>query len=178
MQKLFLLALFVLTLGNTFAQESAHEEKNFRHVIALTTGNSYIPKANTSEESIVVSPSYGLDYVYLLADNWAIGSMNDMELLSYVIEKPDGNTVARERVFISTINVYYTALEHYSIYLGAGMEFEKHENFSVFRLGADRGFELKNDWEVTIGAAYDFKEAYDSYTFMIGFAKFFGERKN
>ena len=165
------LILLVASLS-IFAQE-ASEKKNR---IAPLVGYVFVPEQieeGGTEGRII--PTFGVDYERILSPKWAIGSFNDIELSSYFITDPDedAGVLKREVVFITTICAIYTIMDYWTVYGGAGGEFETHKNFFVVRVGTEYEIPIRNEWDVTLGLSLDHKEVYNSIGFTIAFGKRF-----
>lgn len=115
--------------------------------------------------------SFGLDYFRFLNDKWSVGVKLDYELGHYII--PHDKPLNRENVFIVIPSVSYKVIPQWSVYGGAGMEFEGTHNIFVCRVGTEYAFELGNGWELPIGYFYDFKKGYNTYAFTVGIGKLF-----
>lgn len=182
---LILLVVFVTSIS--FAQEHEHEVsshegneshafKHGRNFILFEYGYTHIKEAvahdNILEEEGHWVSSFGLDYFRVLNEKWKVGVKVDYELGHYII--PHEDDLKRENVLLVIPSASYTVLHGWSIYAGAGMEFEEEKNLFVTRLGTEYGFELgDNGWELPIGVFGDFKEGYNTYAFTIGIGKFF-----
>jgi hypothetical protein len=140
-------------------------------------GYCFVPEQLGSDGENVVRaiPTFGLDYSRWITPKFGLGSFNDIELSTYVIdvEGDDGDYLAREYAFITTICLIYSPFEDFTVYGGGGYEFEKHHNFAVIRLGVEYEIPIRNDWDVSFGLAFDHKEVYNSLSFAVCFGKSF-----
>lgn len=176
--KTFLSIFFLCFLSaGSFAQEEQEEGREIKkNRISPLIGYVFVPEQieEIGAQARII-PTIGLDYERRLSEKWAIGSFNDLELSSYFIkdDQEDEGVLEREFVFISTICAIYTPIEYWSVYLGAGYEFEKNKNFFVARLGTEYEVPIRNDWDVAFGLSWDYKEVYNSIGFTIAFGKRF-----
>ncbi len=172
MKKKLLLFIFIVILSiNAFAQESKNEEK--KHLITGAFGYTYIPKGGSvdaHEAEGVFIPSIGLDYFYTLSHRWEIGIMTDLELGEYVIFEKDLN---RKNALVVTAIASFSLTKHINLFAGGGMEFEKHHNLGIVRVGGEYAFNLKKDWIIAPGLFLDFKEGIDTWSISIAFGKEF-----
>ena len=136
-------------------------------------GYVFVPEeVNENDQSqIRIIPSFGLDYERVISPKWSIGLFNDVELSSYFINDPnqESGVLKREFVFITTLCAVYTIMDYWTVYGGAGYEFESHENFFVTRIGTEYEIPIRNNWDATFGLSWDHKEVYNSIGFNIAF---------
>ncbi len=178
-----LILCFLLFSLSSFAQKSEENieedndtEKFVHHKISLIISHTHIPKGNSSvqNETFLIVPSWGMNYEYWFNERWAVGLHSDMEISTYIIVNEHGREIERERPIISTIVGIYKPNKLINLIAGIGREFEKNENFWVFRLGFDLEFEMHNRWELSPSLIYDIKESvYDSWTIGLGVSKHF-----
>jgi hypothetical protein len=128
-----------------------------------------------TDGKIRIVPSFGLDYIRILSPKWAIGLINDIELSSYYIHDPkeESGVLEREFAFISSVCVFYNILDEWTVFVGAGYEFETNQNFFATRLGTEYEVPIRNDWDVSFGLNWDYKEIYNSFGFNVAFGKRF-----
>jgi hypothetical protein len=175
--KYFVFFVFMIVSCFIFSQEEPKvkevgEEGN-KNAIFLTFGYTYIKEAaevGATEVEGVFVPTIGLDYYYRLKPKLKIGMMLDLELANYLIISED---LERNKAFIVTAMAAYCLPENFSLYGGLGIELEKHENFAIFRLGAEYELELKKDWSLATGLFYDLKDGYDTWTLSLAVGKSF-----
>ncbi len=169
----FLLTLFSsgFAVSQELEQELKEKEEFKHHVFSITLGHTHIPKGfngNSKAGSLIV-PSWGLNYTYRFNEKWAIGSHNDMEISTYVIENGEGTELERERPIIISLVGLYSPFRYTSFIMGFGREFETNESFWVFRAGVEFEFELNDKWAFSPSLILDLKEdVYDSWTIGIG----------
>ena len=170
--------LFAGLISPAICQEIEEEEteKFRRHRISLMLGHTHIPAGEINgQRKLLTVPSWGLDYNYQINRKWAVGLHSDIITESFTVIDFQGNKeFERERPFTATLVGIFKPHERWSFLAGAGYEFAKEENLSIFRLGLERGWELENDWEVFFTAQYDLRfSVYDSWMFGVGFSKGF-----
>lgn len=181
-----IITLLVLSLAITevMAQEGDHEQDipeqhnhhEFKHWrLGMGIGQSLLPSGTQSgtNVSVVVIPTISLDFLYWFKEKFGIGLINELEIISYVIESPDHNELEREYPFQIVFVGMYKIKNGPGIYLGPGIEIEKNKNFYIFKAGIDYEMELGNHWDVT-PALYYFNK--DGSIGGIGVAVVFGKR--
>ncbi len=86
----------------------------------------------------------------------------------------EGATIERGIHISSALVVMFQPLEHLVLIAGGGMEFSKHEDFALIRVGIDVPFEITHHWEVYGTATFDFNiDAYNSFNLGLGIAYLF-----
>ena len=171
--------LFFLCFGVlSYAQEHIeNHETTHKHSIGLLISHSTIFEGiESGEKSTISVPSWAINYNYIFNVKWSIGLHNDIIIENFLIEKTsDGEVIERKTPITSIIVGTYKITEHFGIELGAGMEFEREENFGVARLGAEYSIEIpKHNLEVLFGLDYDFVfGAYNTLNIGFGLAKLF-----
>jgi len=184
MRYLFFVPLFAFLIfagGTVVAQDQENKEKKEtepfkRHVLSIMLAHTHIPNGfdGTTKKGALIVPSWGLNYSYRINEQWAIGWHNDMEIATYIIEYDQGKDLERERPIITSLIAAYTPKQFTTFVVGFGREFEKHENFWVFRAGVEFEFEFGNNWAMSPSFIYDLKESvYDSWTLGITIGKWF-----
>lgn len=187
--KRFLVALFIFSGSILMAQDHGHESTSHeisnphavqhgKNFILFEYGYTHIMEGvkhgehdeHPVEQGHWVS-SFGFDYFRLLNEKWSVGIKLDYELGHYII--PHDEPLNRENVFIVIPSVSYKVLPQWSVYGGAGIEFEGTHNLFVSRLGTEYAFALGDGWELPIGYFYDMKKGYNTYAFTIGIGKIF-----
>lgn len=171
---LLLLAICQPIFSQSHNEENNHEIKHFR--VAVAIGHAYIPKAKSENSTVVVIPTFGLDFQYWFNHKWGIALKSDLEIATYRIED-NNNTdeLVREYPFIVALPVLFSPWgNHFTFILGPGIEFEGHNNFSVFRIGVGSEFEFGNHWDFAPEIIYDLKDGHiNSLTLAIGIGKRF-----
>ena len=177
-----LIAFFALSnslIGQEHQKDNkTHQSENHmelkKHRLALELGYTHIPDAYEEEpgdQSIWV-PSIGLDYSYRFNHKWAIAATANMETGNYLIEFKRED-LERENVFIFAVVGVYELLPRWAIFVGPGIEIEKHHNFGLVRFGTDYSIPLKNNWDITPTFTLDHKIDYYSYEIVIAIGKRF-----
>lgn len=176
-KSLFILFLWTALQSGMYAQHHEHESEGFkRHRISLVMGHTHIPRGieSADKKSSLIVPSWGLNYDFWFTPRWAIGSHNDMEISTYVIEDHHETEIERERPVILTLVGIFKPTHHIELLAGFGREFEKHHNFWVYRLGIEYEFDLPGHWLLSPALIFDFKEdVYNSISLGIVIGKKF-----
>jgi hypothetical protein len=157
------------------AKTTTEQEERYRHRVTVMMANSHIPNMDGVEgqSKFSIVPTWGLDYDFWLNSKWAIGLHNDFILQQYkVIKEEDQTEIERSFPIGSCIAGVFKPFKHIAFVTGVGKEFEKTESFTMWKVGAEYGFELPKAWELSLNFQYDIKfEAYDSFLFGIGISK-------
>ena len=161
-----------------YAQESDKSEyKEFKHQrISLVIGHTHVPKGSpdAGTSGAVIVPSWGFDYEYWFNDKWGLGLHNDLELLTYVVDNNELGELKRERPVIVSMVGLFNPIYNLVVYIGPGIELEKHESFFVYRVGLEYEFEINESWELSPGVFYDNKEGlFDTWSIGLSVAKKF-----
>ncbi|OHX68468.1 hypothetical protein NH26_06550 [Flammeovirga pacifica] len=157
---------------NLFSQE--HEKEEGRHYISITFAQTFIPQGsnmdNLNHKGHLV-PGIGFDYLYKIKPRFELGIMADFELGRYII--PHKEDLVRDHAIVLVGVATYTLMPNWNAFVGGGMEFEKHHNLGVFRIGTEYNFGIGNQWSIPVGIFYDLKEGYDTWSMSIGLGKAF-----
>ena len=168
--KLFLFFFIAVLSIPTFAQEHEQEKKN---LLTIALGYTFIPKGSAleaEEADGVFIPSLGIDYFRRLHPRWEIGIMADIELGNYVLIEKELN---RENAVLLAAMVSFNLTKHINFFAGGGMEFEKHKNLGIVRLGGEYVFRLPKNWVISPGFFFDFKEEIDTWSLSVAIGKEF-----
>jgi len=139
-------------------------------------GHTHVPKGSkrSNGDGPLIVPSWGLNYEFWLNEKWALGLHNEMEISTFVIDEGHGSEIERERPIITTLVGIFKPSHLFGFIAGFGREFEKHQNFWVFRAGIELEFEINHHWKVSPSLIYDLKESvYDSWTIGLTMGKRF-----
>ena len=166
---------------NAAAQVENEAEEKFKphHVLGLAISHAHVFAGQDADGNRMTHslPSLGYDYTYRFHPKWGIGLHTDLILEEFIVEKQGGEEVIERSYPIApAIMGIYKAGAHWGLLLGAGVEFEKEENFFLNRAGVEYSGELPKDWEVFGSLSYDFKwDGYDTWLLGIGIAKSIGK---
>jgi hypothetical protein len=161
-------------------QVKAGEEAAFKphHRITLMMANVHIPDivAHDGGSKQFLLPAWGLDYDYWFAEKWAVGLHNNMVLQEFKVEEGEsGEEVDVSYPLSVSLTGLFMPVRHLTLIAGVGREFEKTENLSLIEFGLEYGFELPDEWELSLNLKYEHKfEAYDSWLFGFGISKIIG----
>jgi len=142
-----------------------HEEQaRPRHRLAIFTGNTWIPEGNHEGaiDGLIEAPTLGLDYALRLGERFAISSINDVQVASYVIEREDGSDLERERVFVTSLVLMWEATPRLQLFAGPGLETDRHETLGLAKVGVEWVLFEPHPWDVALNFAWDIKKEYDS----------------
>lgn len=171
---LMLVCCYLYKPESALAQE--HLEKRHQHHLAVMLGHTHVPKgfqSATASKAIII-PSWGLNYDFRLGEKWSIGLHNDMEIATYIITKDNGDELERERPIIVSVMGGFNPWKSLILEAGVGREFEKHENFWVYRFGIGYDVHIAGDWDLIGGFVVDLKEnLYDAWSLSLGIGKSF-----
>lgn len=177
-KKQLVLPFFILIGFFGFSQDEFEDSEEFHHhsIAVLINHTTIFEGLKGGEKTAISVPSWALDYSYSFNEKWSLGLHNDIIIENFLIEKSsDGETIERNTPIASVIVGAYKLTEHFGVELGAGMEFEKDENFALARIGAEYAIEIpKHNLEVLFALDYDIIfEAYNSFNIGFGIAKLF-----
>ena len=176
---LFINSLYLLS-SNGYSQEhhstehKTHEpfENHFR--ISPVLSHTYIPKATSEGKRLSLVPSFGFDLEYWFSHKWGLGFHNDLELETFEVEDGNMSTIEREFPFVTTLDVLHNFHKGWVLVLGAGIEFEKHKNLAVIRLGIEYEIEIGNGWDVAPTIFHDVRiNSFNTASIGVGFGKRF-----
>lgn len=166
------------------AQENSHQTKKAEHItckrhnISLLWGNTLVPAAKTveGENSVILFPSWGINYEYKIKHNYGLALMNEFEMQSYAVEHDAHAEIEREYPIITSIVFVYEPVRHLALFAGPGIEFEKTHNFSIIKAGAAVTFALPKYYGIALEISYERKnKTYDAWTFGLLIGKGFGK---
>lgn len=175
----FILTLCCLIANGQTDEESFENETQGKHSLGLFIAHSYISRGVIDGEMQWLSaPSFALNYNYRLNDRWSIGLHNDIIIESFIVEDRSSSNeefFERESPISNILVSTYKLTESWGVAAGAGIDWEKNENFTMIRLGTEYGRQLKDEsFEIVFSLNYDILiNAYDIINFGIGINKFF-----
>lgn len=169
---LLLLNLLVQAQHENPTQHTEHSSTGAR--ITGVMGYSVINNTIDSEpNSLLIVPTIGLNFDYYLNEKWGLGLHSDVVLQQYKVEAHDGHEelIRDNPIAICGMGIYKPH-ERWALFLGYGVEVEKHENLQMIRLGCEYGIPMPKHWEVCLSLEYDYKiNNYGAMMFGIGFSK-------
>lgn len=164
------ICVLLSVMGPLYGQESQKTEKaDKKNTITLALGYTHIPKGaslHDTEEKGYLVPSIGLDYMRELAPRLELVIMTDLELDHYLIFDKE---LERENAFLILGGIGYNFFNHFNAIVGAGAEFDKHENLFVGRVGLEYSFQPGKRWLIAPAFLYDIKKGYDTYALNVAF---------
>ena len=178
----FVIFLVVIT-PYSFGQheETAHSDQNAEHggthhKVTLVMANSFLKNDfEDNPNSILVVPTFGLNYDFFFHQKWGVGLHTDIVLQQFKVERHEGQEVLiRENPVALCAVGLFKPLPSLTLIAGYGIELEKHENIQLLRLGVEYGFHLPGNWELGFALEFDRKiNTYNSLVFGAGFSKLF-----
>jgi len=174
-------------------KDIGHENEHFKkHNIGFMISHTHINTGakDDSGDSLLALPSFAINYNYNFNERWAIGLHNDIIIEEFVVngnsnsghqsesinskENSEGEKIERGKPVSSAIMVAYKPYKHLAVLAGGGMEFSKHDDFAVIRLGLEAPFHIPGNWEIFGNVSFDINiNAYNSLSFGLGIAKLF-----
>jgi hypothetical protein len=171
---------FFLVLQNISGQEPETSEKFHPHHsmgIILAHAHIFQGKSDNGHNKALGLASWGIDYDFHFHPKWSAGLHTDIILEQFKVEKfgEEDEEVERSYPVAPAAVLSYHATHHWSLLLGAGVEFEKNENFFLNRLGIEYAAPISGGWEVSGNLSYDIKwKGYDTWMLGIGIIKELG----
>ncbi|WP_266206225.1 hypothetical protein [Pontibacter kalidii] len=165
------------THAGTSQTENQHpaETHEFRHWrVGVMMYHTYIGTSTSEGRNTLIVPSLGLDFEYWFSEAWGIGSHNDIELISFEVERENENFVERETPVLLTLDALWKPWKGLVVIAGPGIEFEPEENLFVFRVGLEYEIEFGSHWDIAPTIFYDSRaDAYDTISMGLGVGKRF-----
>ncbi|WP_228850396.1 hypothetical protein [Aegicerativicinus sediminis] len=163
-------------IRNTSETQEEEQETLKRHKLALYLGSSLVPEGRslgTNENVTLLAPTFGFSYEYWIAERWAIGTYNDIEIINLLVEEEEGNFLERENAVVLTLGLTYELMPRLTVTAGGGLETDKNETLGVVRLGSEYVLLEKNEWELSATLNYIHKDVYEIFGFGLVFGKRF-----
>jgi hypothetical protein len=180
---LFIVIFLMVLVPYSLAQhaEASHNDQEAEHVghrhrVTLVMANSFLKNhADETTNSILIVPTFGLNYDFFFHKKWGVGLHSDIVLQQFKVEVHDGHeTIIRENPVAVCAVGLFKPLPSLTLIAGYGIEIEKHENIQLLRFGVEYGFHLPGNWELGFALEYDRKiNTYNSWVFGAGFSKLF-----
>ncbi len=162
----FLLLMFISNAVS--AQEI--KEKEFRNKLTLAIGHAHPTEwinSTTGERETKVLPAWALDYDFLFNKKWSVGVHADVIVESFEVETFESKSITRDYPLAIGFVASRKFGDHLAIQLGPGVEYAAEESFALIRLGMDYGWEIRDNYELSVIGSYDYKiQGYQ--TFLIG----------
>jgi len=174
------LCISVQLFGQEEIESHSNDRKNShkKHNISVLWGNTIVPAAKTAsgENSVLLFPSWGLNYEFVFSKHFGVALMNEFEMQSYVIEHDEHAEIEREYPIILSIVLIYEPVNRFLIFAGPGIEFEKTHNYSIIKAGIAYKFPLPKYFGIALELSYERKnKTYDAWTFGLLIGKGFGK---
>ena len=141
---------------------------------SLFIGHTYLNTDTKKGKELLVLPSIGIDLEYFFNHQIGIGLHNDIELLTFEVESEENVFVEREYPVLITLDAVWHHKSGLVFYGGPGIEFEKQQDYFVFRFGTELALELNEHWDLYPSVFYDFRQgAYNSLNIGFGVGRSF-----
>lgn len=159
--------------AQTISQHAGtHAFKHWR--VGAMMYHTYIGTHTSEGTGMLIVPSLGLDLEYWFNDTWGIGSHNDIELISFEVERGRENFLRRETPLLFTLDALWKPWKGLVLLAGPGIEVEPNENLFVFRAGLEYEIEFGSHWDIAPTIFYDNRaKAYDTFSMGIGIGRRF-----
>lgn len=176
----FWVLLFLALAAQSAAQQAdqgnkkpALWEHDHKHLLGAGVGFTLVPLGNQlgkTDARGLFTPNVGLEYFYRVNRRWGAGFIGVIELDHYVVTD---DQLERENAMNLTLVGMYTPARYLDVFLGGGVEIEKHENLALLRLGAQYSILVGQHWALIPRAYFDFKGNYNTWTLTTSFARRF-----
>lgn len=155
------------------SKQHPHNEHTFKPFrIAVIIGHTLIPAGHTNDNLFI--PSWGLDLEYWWKPTWGIGLHNDLELESFLIERPNTEIIERIYPLVMTLDLLYKPIGGLVLMAGPGYEIADQQDFFLLRFGIEYEFEIGNHWDVAPTFFYDSREdSFQTWSVGLGIGKRF-----
>lgn len=176
---LCMLPLMLLPFSMQLAGQDADRNENnaalwehdHRHMLGAGFGITFVPlgdELGDNDARGLWAPMTGLDYFHRFHRRWGAGFLGAVELDHYVVTD---DRVQRENAVNLTLVGMYSPTRYLDLFLGGGIEIEKHDNLAVLRLGTQYSMHMGQHWALVPKLYYDFKENYNTWTFVVIIAR-------
>lgn len=130
-------------------KEITEEGLKGTYSLTLVIGHSHVFAGikENGKKGFKVFPSWGFDYDYRVSNRQAIGVQTDMVVETFEEENHENKVIERTRPVTTVATAIFKAGKTFGFIPGMGGEFAQEGNFAVIRLGAEAGWEMKNNWE-------------------------------
>lgn len=141
--------------------------------MAIFIGHTFVALDDSGEKSPI--PSWGFDIEYWITHKFAVGFHNDVEILNYVIETSDHQEdIEREFPVVFTADVLYRPWKDLVVFGGIGKEFEKNQDYWVYRFGIEYEILFAHYWDICPSIFYDSRKgAFNTTSIMLGVGRLF-----
>ena len=168
-----IICLIVLFVNVTVIAQNHHND--FKHYrVSPVLSHTYIPMATIDGNKTVIIPSLGLDFEYWFTPKWGFGFHNDLELLTFEIEKENQLIVEKEFPVVVTLDGLWKFYKELVLVFGIGIEFEQNENLFIARTGLEYEIKFGNHWDFAPTIFYDYRSNnFGTWSIGIGIGKRF-----
>lgn len=176
MHSMIVIGLATVLLSSECFSQTDNDEERKKNRLSLAITHTFVPTAidELGKKKWLSLASWGLDYDREFNSAWGIGLHSDIVIENFQYE--DGDVIKERKSPLALALVGSRKFgEHISVLVGGGFEVSKgEETLGLIRIGADCGWEIPGDWEVSFSLMTDFKiNAYDAFVFGFGIGKKF-----
>ena len=173
--------ILILISFRTYGQSEPDkpDEHHFQHhEIEFFSGLGLIPQSinEEGEKQVIAIPVLGFDYEYWFNHKIGLGSSNDVELSSYVVEKEEDEHIDREYAFSTALVFLYEPIKGWKLFAGPGYEYEKSESFGILKIGTELNKNFQDGWSAGIALVYNIKEVNSNFSFGLTIGKRLGKK--
>jgi hypothetical protein len=151
-----------------------HAQEEHKHRLTLLMAYSFTSNSPASHDnSLLIIPTFGINYDHWLNNKWAIGLHNDILLQNFEIEHDE--VILERNIPVAMAAVLLYRPSHQFIFLaGYGREWETHKSLQIAKVGMELGIPMPKNWEAGFTLEYDFKlDGYNTLVWGVGFSKSF-----
>jgi hypothetical protein len=181
--RLFVLNLFLLmtpVMSKAQHHQEAHDPDKQTHPVhgyfraSVVLSHTLIPTDINGQRENLYIPSWGLDIEYWFNHEWGLGLHNDVELETFEVFTPEGESLDREYPVVLTLDVLWRPWKELVLLMGPGIEIESDRNLQVMRFGTEYEIKMSEHWDLAPNFFYDLrKDAYDTWSFGLGIGRTF-----
>lgn len=155
-----LLVVSFYGIAQTESPKESIVEEGIKLGVGLSIGHTWVPTGENfkGERDYIVVPSWGLDFIAELNENWGVVLANEIQIQRFLVKTSNENVIERDYPFTSVLEITYRTAIGLGFFLGPGIELEPHKNFFVYRFGAEYAIPFKHHWFVKPAIAYEMKE--------------------
>lgn len=152
--------IILLVLGSYYSTAQDHKKEHPQNFAGFFVGNTIIVQSGFQ------MPTFGVEYVREILPNIGIGIVAEYECGSHIVQKnEEGNItseVEREGAVLILPSAFFKIYKGLIITVGYGVEFEKHENLMLSKVGIEYKFRMHDpNWIILPSVSWDHTELFD-----------------